>query len=224
MSVPAGRTTVCCIATITLAFASTSYFGRACRQAHLCFSGVPMYRSIFARSAALFVAAALYTSAALAKGDPCGKLKTHKDAFGVETRGELLYVGLGGYQAISIMHSGETDTLQVMHVMPGVVDKVIELGTPADLMLSDGTQLSVAASEASEPVRNSTSGGVFTQWQIKYVLDDADMRMLAKAGPTAVRTKVGTNPVQFEITDTRKTERLRIAAGCLVPREQSASL
>ncbi len=151
------------------------------------------------------------TSQAHAK-DPCKSVVTHETAFGETARGRVVYVGIGRYLAISLTEEDGAREFRVMYVRRGDVDVVVPVGAEGDIRLADGTTLTLPSSEAASPVTNANDAGVFTQWQIPYVVDASTLAKLAASPVIAVRTEIG-EPLSFEIKD-KKSKRLMDVARC----------
>ncbi len=144
--------------------------------------------------------------------DPCKSVKTHEDAFGETTRGRVLYVGIGGYLAISLVEQKGERHFRTMYVRRGDVDLTVPAGTMGDLKLADGTTISLPSAEEATPVSNATDSTVFTQWQIPYAVDDDTLKKLASSPVVAVRTEIG-EPVSFEIKE-KKAQKIADVARC----------
>ena len=146
--------------------------------------------------------------------DPCKSVRTHENAFGETTRGRVLYVGIGGYLAISLVEEKGERTFRTMYVRRGELDLSVPAGTPGDLKLADGTTVTLQSSSDAAPVTNANETTVFTQWQIPYIVDDATLRQLAASPVVAVRTEIG-ETLSFELKE-KKSQRISDVAACFL--------
>jgi len=146
--------------------------------------------------------------------DPCKGIKSAKDAFGVESRGSVVYVGIGGYIAVVVRQVGPDKHLQMMFVQRGAMDTRVPVGTPGKVALADGTVLELVSGKESIPVANANENGVFTQWIVEFPLAADALAKLAASPLTAVSSSVGGQEMQFAVPE-KKGEVLQAAAACI---------
>ena len=146
--------------------------------------------------------------------DPCKGVRSAKDAFGVESRGSIVYVGIGGYIAVGVLQVGPDKHLQMMFVQRGAMDTRAPVGTPGKVALADGTVLELVSGKESIPVANANENGVFTQWIVEFPLAADTLAKLAASPLTAVSSSVGGQGMQFAVPE-KKGEVLQAAAACI---------
>jgi hypothetical protein len=132
--------------------------------------------------------------------DPCGLVSTVPDPFAGTMRGFNLYLDPGGYTAVGMEEAKGKYKLKVLVILNGSSKSAGAVGDKGEFAVGDKV-LTFENQKDAQPVANSSSRGVFTQWILEYALTGEQATALIQAPLKGVKVNVGGESFQLALND-----------------------
>ncbi|MGE0870845.1 MAG: hypothetical protein AB7P03_19920 [Kofleriaceae bacterium] len=128
-----------------------------------------------------------------------GQLQIVHDPFLGRRQGFILYLDPGGFTAVGVNEAQGKYTMEVLVVERGMSGAIAPIGSTAQFVVGNKI-LTLASALEAKPITNATPSTVITQWKLTFLLDRAQASRFAIGPMTAIKTMVGNQEYQLEIT------------------------